>query len=199
MDGHAGRLWSSWLQSGQARLVVGSSDSERVSGVRDGFERFRTAAGGPALDVVVESRPEDEDTSWVPLTDEECLGRARQRAHALHESLGNPRSSLSVCPETGLDSFVPEGDSADVPPTFLRCWVALVGADLSSDGASASLRIPPELLEGSGRAPGLGSRRRGGLVGGLTGGAENRRSVTAQATFQALASLFHGVLSSPGA
>lgn len=174
---------------------MGSADSQRVAGVRDGFERFLAAAGQPALEVVVEARGEGEDTSWVPLSDEECLGRARQRSRALHEATGARRSSLCVCPETGLDSFFPEGDTEDPPPTFLRCWVAIVGTDVASDGASASLRIPPELLEGAGRVPGLGSRRRGGLVGGLTGGAESRRTVTAQATFQAFASLFHGVLS----
>ena len=178
--------------------MVGSADSQRVAGVRDGFERFLAAAGQPPLDVVVEGKAGAEDTSWVPLTDEESLGRARQRARSLHEAVGSPRSTLCVCPETGLDSFYPEGEREEPPPTFLRCWVAVVRDRLASEGSSASLRIPPELLDGAGGVPGLGSRRRGGLVGGLTGGAESRRTVTAQATFQALASLFHGVLSAAG-
>lgn len=140
-------------------------------------------------------QPQDESGIPLPLSDQDTLGLARQRARDLAEAQGD-RYGFYVGTESGLlDLRV--GDQLRY---FVRSWTVVVGLGEEAWGSSGTVQLPNRLIEGLDGAeipfaiP--GRRRSGGMVSSLTGGKENRRSATALATFHAISSLMYGLIES---
>ena len=175
-------------------VAVGSNDPEKLLGVRDGFLRyFRDGLLQPvSVSVVAEPDP-DEDTSYIPLSDQEILARARDRVLELR-SRSRRDCLFFACSEAGVHSLEVEGKTLH----FVRNWTVISGPGGEAAGGSGSLQLPEALIEGLDGAevpfaiP--GTRRRGGMAGSLTGGLETRRRAIKLATLEAIATLLYGVL-----
>ena len=80
---------------------------------------------------------------------------------------------------------------------FVHCW-SVVACDLGlACGSSGGIEIPERFTGTSADAPTTsipGTRRRGGMIGSLTGGLETRRMAMAEAVTHALSTLFYGVI-----
>lgn len=184
-------FWRS-LQTG-IEVAVGSTHPEKLLGVRDGFrEYFRSRLPEKIPIILVPQETTDPQTGLL-LSDEETATAAQARADHLYRDLGR-HYLFYVVAEGGLDHMEIGEDSL----YFVRYWSAISGPVGATLGASSSLQLPPNLLEGldSAEVPYAipGSRRSGGMLGSLTGGHETLRGAVASATFNALATLFFGTL-----
>ncbi len=160
-------------------VAVGSADPERVRGVEEGFRRYFREVLGEDVEVVAEACPVGEDGGLVPVDDAECADRAFERARALRRLA--VEFDFAACPETGLHSV----ETGEGSRSFVRTWVAICSEHGASLGGSGSVEVPDDLLAGAPEIP-LGTRRRGGTLGALTGGTLRPRHVAAEATFNAL-------------
>ncbi len=172
---------------------MASSHPEKLLGVRDGFvEFFRPRLPGQVPIILV---PQEETSSDSPLalSDQETAAAARNRAKALFETLGR-EYLFYISSEGGLDTL----EFEERPVYFARYWTAIAGPVGETLGASASLQLPQQLIEGldSDDLPIAvpGSRRSGGMLGSLTGGQDSLRGAVSTATFNALTTLFFGIL-----
>lgn len=189
-------FWSRF-QSG-VEVAVANSGRDRLLGVRDGFHRFFHDGLDRPVPVSVAAQPDGEDEAgYVPLTDEEILHRARDRALELRSRLGEIYP-FSACSESGLHTVEVEGEALH----FVRTWTALCGPTGEAVGGSSSIQLPPALIEGLDQGdlpyalPVPGKRRHGGMASSITGGLETRRSEIASATLAALSTLLYGILES---
>ncbi len=178
------------LDDGIAVAVLDTLPPELL-GVRDAFLRyFRHHRRVPIA--LVPQRLEPERLG-LALSDEDAIGRARRQVRAMQARLGDAYHFF-VAVEGGLDRVVVD----DEERYFVRSWTVIAGLTGEAWGANGSLEIPARVLAdlGGERPTAWGTRRGGGLIGSLTGGAETRRTAVGQSTFHALCSLFYGLFDS---
>ncbi|HEX2254081.1 MAG TPA: DUF84 family protein [Thermoanaerobaculia bacterium] len=178
--------------------AVASTSSEKLLGVRDGLLRYFREGLGRSVPVAVVPQPDDGDPLGLPISDAESLALARTKVRAMARRLGD-EYHLYVASEGALQAIEIEGTSR----WTLRSWSVIVSPVGEAVGGSAAVELPPRLIEGLAEGELAfavpGTRRAGGLMRSLTGGLEDRRSATAQATANALSTLFFGMLESrPG-
>ena len=104
------QITSSEEGSSGVEVAVGSAQSDKLLGVRDGFVRYFGQGMGRPLPVAVHSEPDVEDGTHIPLTDEECLTLAHDRVLELR-SRASARYQFWVCSEMGIHSLELDGDS----------------------------------------------------------------------------------------
>lgn len=174
---------------------MASAAADKLLGVRDGFVRYFHEGLGRPIPIAVVPQQSGEDPLGLPLSDEETIALARQKAAALREELGQTYHFYTAS-EGGLHSLELEGRTH----YFVRAWTVILGLAGEAWGASGSVEIPPRLIEGldDQQIPFAipGTRRRGGMTSSLTGGLESRRNSVSVATFHALASVLYGIIES---
>ncbi len=172
---------------------MGSSHPEKLLGVRDGFREYFRSRLPEKIPIILVPQGATDTQTGLLLSDEETAAAAQARAEELYRDLGR-HYLFYVVAEGGLD-FLEVGEESYY---FVRYWSAISGPVGATLGASSSLQLPSNLLEGldSSEVPFAipGSRRSGGMLGSLTGGHETLRRAVAAATFNALATLFFGIL-----
>lgn len=182
------------LQTGVA-VAVATSTPEKLLGVRDGFLRYFREGLGRSLSVAVVPQHEDAAPHGLPASDQEAMALAGRDAERLARRLGSAYH-FYVASEGGLDALEVGGRLH----YFVRNWTVVRVPMGEAWGASGAVQLPDHLIDGLDGAqipfavP--GTRRAGGMISSLTGGLENRRRATAQATLHALSTLFYGVLES---
>lgn len=203
-------FWHSFLHGAEVVVGLGGPAPDKIFGVRDGFERYWRETLRRPGGVSVQSRSVDAQPDPLPMSDEETLELARDRARAAEASA--EYRAFAVGAETGLVPVRAAGSLRQV----VRTWVVVVApVGLAAEhrdqgeeawGSSGSLELPRRLVDGAERLgsgtdsiPGSipGTRRRGGMVASLTGGLETRRGAIALATFHAVTSLLYGRVGGP--
>lgn len=175
-------------------MAVAGTAPPQLLGVRDGFHRYFGEVAGRPVPVAVVPQPVEVVPSGLPVSDEEALERVRGRLDELERRVGSEYDFV-VASDGGLHPIEIDGGLR----FFIRCWAAVRCPLGEACGASGSIQLPEGLVTGFGPPGGPGSvpgtRRSGGMISALTGGAEDRRHATAEAAFHALSTLFYGVLS----
>lgn len=173
-------------------MASGGFLPDKLLGIRDGFRRFFTDGLALSVSVSVTPRAQGDEQSTLPHSDQEILDLAR--AKALELKARESEHLFIAASEAGLLTL----DIGGRPCTFVRSWTVILGFDDEAWGSSGSVQLPNRLISGLDGAeiPSAipGTRRGGGLVAELTGQLETRRSATALATFQALATLCYGFM-----
>jgi non-canonical (house-cleaning) NTP pyrophosphatase len=187
------RFWQA-LQTG-IEVAVASSNPQKLLGVRDGFARFCRHRLPQPVSVVVVPQEDGLAGPSLPISDEETANLALGHCRALRERLAGSYLFF-VAAEGGLDSL----ESGEQQLFFTRYWSA-VTCDLGEAlGSSTGLQLPNRMIEGlaSSEIPLAvpGRRRKGGMLGSLTAGVTTQRDAVADATFNALSTLFYGILTS---
>lgn len=173
-------------------MVVASRDSEKLLGVRDGFRRYLLGGLGRHMAVAVRSSAAAEETSPIWTSAESTLAAASRLAIDLRRQVED-RTALCVAVEEGLATLEVDG----VGRNFVHCWTVISSPVGTACGGSGPVEIPDRVtqsLDTRGPVKVPGTRRRGGMLGSLTGGLESRREAFALATFHALSSLFFGLV-----
>jgi non-canonical (house-cleaning) NTP pyrophosphatase len=182
------------LQSGVEVAVAGPAP-DKLLGVRDGFLRYFHDGMDRAVSVAVVPQSIDESPVGLPVSDEEVIRLARERALSLEQSLGG-NYHFYVATEGGIASLEVGGRHC----YFVRNWTVVRGLLGEAWGSSGSIQLPDRIVEGlDGEQVPLaipGTRRAGGIISSLTGGLETRRKAVALSTLHALSTLFYGVLES---
>lgn len=168
---------------------------ERLLGVRDAFVRYFHQGLQRPISVAVVPQAAEETPGGLPLSDEETIALARRQACELKQRLGSTYH-FYVASEGGVHSLEAAGEQR----SFIRNWTVVIGPMGEAWGGSGAIQLPDRLLTGfegmEVPASFPGTRRRGGIISSLSGGLETRRSAVALSTFNALATLFYGVLQS---
>lgn len=168
---------------------------DKLLGVRHGFLRFLRHRVSPAVPLAVVPRDHSDELEVLPMTAEHTVQRALHRARALKEELGETYSFYVAC-EEGLEVVEIDGN----PQHFVRSWSVVLSSVGEAVGGSSAIQLPERLLNGSEGVDGIlavpGTRREGGMLSSLTAGVETRREAAADSTFNALSSLFYGMLES---
>ena len=182
------------LQTGVEVAVAGPS-ADKLLGVRDGFLRYFHDGLDRAVSVAVVPQHLEEPAIGLPVSDEEVVGLARQRAMALEKALAD-NYHFYVATEGGLHSLDVDGRHC----YFVRNWTVVRGLLGEAWGSSGSIQVPERIIAGldSDQVPLAvpGTRRSGGMISSLTGGLETRRKAVAISTLHAISTLFYGVLES---
>lgn len=163
------------------KIVVGSTNRAKLTAVRSTIQRVWPDAEIVGVDV-------DTGVSVMPMSDDECLAGARNRAEAALAALD---ADLGI----GLEG----GVQAGTPGLMLMGWVVIVDGN-GRVGTGGCARIPlPEaiamrVLTGEELGPVMDdvlnehdTRQRGGAVGALTDELVLRGDAFAQAVAYALA------------
>jgi len=177
---------------------VASPASDKLLGVRDGIVRYFHDGLDRAVSVAVVPQNVEESQFGLPVSDEEVIRLARQRALDLERTLAD-NYHFYVATEGGLHSLEVDGKHC----YFVRNWTVVRGLMGEAWGSSGSIQLPERIVAGleteqvSLAVP--GTRKSGGMISSLTGGLETRRKAIAISTLHALSTLFYGVLESrPG-
>jgi non-canonical (house-cleaning) NTP pyrophosphatase len=173
-------------------VLVASRDSEHLLGVRDGFRRFFWHGLGRDVSVVVKPGPAGLQRSSLWSTAEQTVAAAQRNADSLRqEEFAAP---FCVGAEEGFVGFPVGGDVRE----FVHCWTVVVCDLGSACGSSGAIEIPARFTHPGGevaRRPHVpGTRRRGGMIGSLTGGLETRRVAVSHAVVHALSTVFYGYI-----
>lgn len=174
---------------------MASATPDRLLGVRDGFVRYFHQVLQRPISVAVVPQTVEERPAGLPLSDEETIALARRHACDLKERLGGAYQ-FYVASEGGVHSLEVDGHAR----FFVRNWTVIMGPTGEAWGGSGAVQLPESLITGLGESeipvafP--GTRRRGGIISSLSGGLETRRTAVSLSTFNALATLFYGVLQS---
>ncbi|MFQ5526004.1 MAG: DUF84 family protein [Thermoanaerobaculia bacterium] len=194
MSGDLGEFWNRH-QDGIS-VAVASTSPGILLGVRDGFQRFLASSFDRVVPVAIVAQGPESQTSGLPVGERETFLLARRRAADLEEKLGS-EYDFYVGAEGGLRGLA-AGD--DETYYFVQCWAAVRGLGDETWGSSGALQIPRHLVagleEGEVEAALPATRRRGGMLGAISQGRENRRTASRLAVFHALTSRFYGVLGS---
>lgn len=164
------------------RLIVASANPVKSRATERAFGRLF-----PGESFRVEARAVDTGGPAQPQSDEQTLAGARARARAAAAS--EPEADVWIGIEGGVE------DRGGEMMAF--AWVVTMSSDGGGHGRSASFMLPPavrrlvlsglELGDADDRIFGTaGSKRRGGAVGLLTGGALDRSELYEQAVMLAL-------------
>ena len=174
---------------------MASSAADKLLGIRDGFVRYFHDGLGRPIPIAVVPQQSGEEPLGLPLSDEETIEMARQKAAALRSELGQSYHFYAAA-EGGLHSL----EMAGKAHYFVRAWTVILGLAGEAWGASGSVEIPARLIEGldDQQIPFAipGTRRKGGMTASLTGGLESRRNAVASATFHAVSSVLYGIIES---
>lgn len=169
--------------------------ADKLLGVRDGFLRYFHDGLDRAVSVAVVPQAVDESAMGLPVSDEEVIHLARERAMALEESLAG-NYHFYVATEGGIHSLEVDGRHC----YFVRNWTVVRGLLGEAWGSSGSIQIPERIVAGldSDQVPLAipGTRRAGGMISSLTGGLETRRRAVAVSTLHAISTLCYGVIES---
>ena len=180
---------------GGIEIAVASSAADKLLGIRDGFVRYFHDGLGRPIPIAVVPQQSGEEPLGLPLSDEETIEMARQKAAALRSELGQSYHFYAAA-EGGLHSL----EMAGKAHYFVRAWTVILGLAGEAWGASGSVEIPARLIEGldAQQIPFAipGTRRKGGMTASLTGGLESRRNAVASATFHAVSSVLYGIIES---
>lgn len=171
---------------------MASRDSDQLLGVRDGFRRYLVRGLGRNTSVSVRSGATRGNSSSIWTSAEETLAAASRLAATLREEVADG-TAFCVATEEGLATLEVDGSERN----FVHCWTVVSSPVGTASGGSGPVEIPERFtqsLDTHGPVKVPGTRRRGGMLGSLTGGLESRREACAQATFHALSSLFFGVV-----
>ncbi len=170
-------------------MLVASHDSDQLLGVSDGFRRYlRGLDREMALSVEPDAEAREESMLWT--TAEDTLTAAHRQVTELKRRSPAPWV-FCIALEEGLATLDVDGH----PREFLFSWAVLSCALGTTCGGSGPVEIPERLIAGpdpSQRAGVPATRRRGGILGSLTGGLESRREAFSLATLHAVSSLFFG-------
>lgn len=180
---------------GGIEVAVASAAPDKLLGIRDGFVRcFHEGLGRPIPIAVVPQSSGDEPLG-LPLSDEETIRLARDKAANLRETLSDAYH-FYVAAEGGLHSLELDGRVH----YFVRAWTVILGLAGEAWGASGSVEIPSRLIEGldDQQVPFAipGTRRKGGMTSSITRGLETRRQAVAVATLHAVSSVLYGIIES---
>ncbi len=175
------------LQSGAVVAVAGRLP-DKLLGVGDGFSRYFRTAWKRTLSFEVVAR-NAAGGGQLPLHDDAIRTLAHERAWSIRDDM--PAAAFVVGSEAGLVPFEVGGTER----WAIRTWNVILASGAEAWGSSASLELPPGLIEGldpSERPTAVpGTRRHGGAVATVTRGLESRRTATATATEHALATLLY--------
>lgn len=168
-------------------IAVGSKNPVKVAAALAGFR-----AMFPDRQFAAEGFAADSNVSDQPMTNEETLRGARNRATALAEFA--PTASFHVGIEGGVETI---GDAL-----FASAWIVIVDSSTRQEaiGKSAVFALPPEVkrLIESGIELGIAndqvfaehnSKHSGGAIGSLTGGVLGRQELYEHAMVAALVPL----------
>lgn len=173
-------------------VLVASRDAEQLLGVRDGFRRHFHRVMGPSPAVSVRSAASAEDLSPLWMSAEETLAAASRLAAELRRETAD-RGVFCVAAEEGLVTLDVDGTGR----SFVHSWAVVASPIGTACGGSGPVEIPERFIESADRRGPVqvpGTRRRGGILGSLTGGGESRREAFSEATYHALSSLFFGLV-----
>lgn len=169
---------------------MASREAEQLLGVRDGFRRYLDGLGRDTVLTMRQAAPDPEPSgAWASV--ETTLATATREAERLRAS--DDGTAFCVGTGEGLESLEIDGSSRD----FVLCWVVIASDIGTAAGGSGPIEIPERFIQtldvdGPVKVP--GTRRRGGMIGSLTGGLASRREAFALASFHALCSLFYGLV-----
>jgi non-canonical (house-cleaning) NTP pyrophosphatase len=182
------------LQTG-VEVAVAGTGADKLLGVRDGLLRYFHDGLDRAVSVAVVPQEVDESPFGLPVSDEETLRLARERAMKLEASLADSYH-FYVATEGGIHTLDLDGQHR----YFVRNWTVVRGLLGESWGSSGSIQLPARIVDGldNEQIPLVmpGTRRSGGMISSLTGGLESRRKAVAISTLHAVSTLFYGVLES---
>ena len=180
---------------GGLEVAVASAAADKLLGVRDGLLRYFHEGLGRPIPVAVVPHQLGETPSGLPLSDEETIEMARERAAQLREQLGSSYH-FYIGSEGGLHSLEIDGRVH----YFVRSWTVIIGLTGEAWGGSGSVEIPQRLIQGldDQEIPFAipGTRRKGGMTSSLTAGLETRRTAVAASTFNAISTVLYGILES---
>jgi non-canonical (house-cleaning) NTP pyrophosphatase len=193
MGEHVRDFWRR-LQTG-VEVAVASATPERLLGVRDAFVRYFHQGLHRPISVAVVPQAGDLGPQGLPPSDEETIALARREAASLKARLADTYH-FYVASEGGLKLVEVDGR----PLYFVQSWSVVLGSLGEALGGSGAVQLPERfvsgLAEGGWPVAVPGTRRQGGIISSLTAGLETRRRAVALSTFNALATLFYGVLHS---
>lgn len=163
-------------------IIVASSNPVKIRAVQGAFNRVFGEGTHHA-----EGRVTASGVSLQPITDEETLAGARNRAASARES--HPEADYWAGVEGGIQ------DGADGMQAF--AWIVLLGSGLTGEARTAAFRLPTEVarLVRDGKELGeaddivfgrMNSKRQDGAVGILTGGVIDRARYYEEAVVLAL-------------
>ena len=168
---------------------------ERLLGVRDAFVRYFHQGLHRPISIAVVPQQGQPAPHGLPPTDEQTITLVRREAAALKARLGETYQ-FYVASEGGLRLVEVDGRAL----YFVQSWSVVLGTLGEALGGSGAVQLPERYVSGSGEAgwpvsvP--GTRRQGGIISSLTAGLETRRRAVALSTFNALSTLFYGLLGS---
>jgi non-canonical (house-cleaning) NTP pyrophosphatase len=185
------------LQTG-VEVAVAGTGADKLLGVRDGLLRYFQEGLERTVSVAVVPQEVVEASFGLPVSDEETLRLARERALHLEKSLADSYH-FYIATEGGIHSLDVDGQHR----YFIRNWTVVRGLLGEAWGSSGSVQLPDRIVAGleDEQIPLAmpGTRKSGGMISSLTGGLETRRKAIAVSTLHALSTLFYGVLESrPG-
>ena len=169
---------------------MASHDSDQLLGVADGFRRYLRGLDRE-MALSVEADPEARVESMLWTTAEDTLAAAHRQVTEL-AGRATPPWAICIALEEGLATLDVGGEARE----FLFSWAVASCPIGTVCGGSGPLEIPERLTAGPDSfhpAAVPATRRRGGILGSLTGGLESRREAFALATLHALSSLFFGL------
>jgi inosine/xanthosine triphosphatase len=126
------------------RIAVGSTRRPKLDAVKDAAAALAPLLGDGAV-LEITGHEVESGVGHTPLSREELMRGARQRAEALPERLGVCETSVDFCVgvEGGLDVVVESG----VKRVFLESWAYVSDGQLGHFGCSGSIEIPEALAE----------------------------------------------------
>lgn len=188
-ENHHKEFWSCFQHG--VDVVVASRDADQLLGVRDGFRRYVQGLGREmTVSVRAAAAAKEEVALWT--TAEDTLTAANRQVTEMKREVDDP-NAFRIALEEGLATLEVGGRNRD----FLFSWAVVACSVGAACGGSGPVQIPERFMSGldtrgSIRTP--GTRRRGGILGSLTGGLESRREAFALATLHALSTLFFGLV-----
>jgi len=125
------------------RISLGSTRAAKVAAVRAACARI-AAVDVAWSEAEVIARAVEINAPAMPLTDEELMRGARERAEAARERLKSEgaEADLYVGLEGGFHSIPVEGQRH----TFLRGWAYAMDAERGNFGASPSISVPARIV-----------------------------------------------------
>ena len=182
------------LQTGIEVAVAGHA-ADKLLGVRDGFLRFFHDGLDRTVSVAVVPQSVEEEKVGLLVSDEEVVRQARKHVRELRERLGSTYH-FYIASEGGIESLDVDGKQS----YLIRNWTVVQSPLGEAWGSSGAIQLPDRIVAGldSAEIPFAipGTRRSGGITSSLTGGLETRRKNIGLSTFNALATLFYGVMES---
>lgn len=164
------------------KVVIASQNPVKINSTRQGFEKLI-----PNKDFLFEGVSVPSNVSDQPMTNEETLAGARNRAH--NAKAAQPKADYWVGIEGGID------ETNDGMEAF--AWVVILSENAEGQSRTSTFYLPPKVVELVHQGIELGlandqvfnetnSKTKGGAVGTLTHGVLGRTEYYVQAVMLAL-------------